>query len=298
MADVRVLGTEEEKRSLQIRLRNLFDALKLHESLFALPFAYTGMFLAANGVPSLHSFVWITLAMVGARNFGMAMNRVIDKAIDAANPKNRERHIPSGRTKVWEMLALSIVALLLLMVSAWQLNLLSFILAWPAAAYLVFYSYTKRFSWASNLFLGWALAIGPAGAWIGVTGQFSGQMVLLSVTVFLWASAFDILHHLPSRDFYIQHGLHSVPQKFGIRAALVWARTHDALAVGALCALGIWMQLGFLYYIGVAIAAGILAYKHTLVSSNDLSRLGVAFFRFNALVSAVIFVFTVVDVLT
>ncbi len=297
MAEVRVLASEGEKRPIRVRLRNLFDALKLHESLFALPFAYTGMFLASGGWPTLHSFVWITLAMVGARNFGMAMNRVIDKAIDAANPLNKGRHVPSGRTKEWEMVALSIVALLLLMVSAWQLNPLAFVLAWPAAAYLVLYSYTKRFTWASNLTLGGALAIGPAGAWIGVTGAFSGQMVLLWAVVFLWASAFDILYHLPSRDFYIQHGLHSVPQKFGIRTAIMWARVHDVLAIAALAALGVWMGLNFPYFIGVASAAAVLGYKHTLVSSKDLSRLGAAFFRYNVLVSALIFIFTVIAVL-
>ncbi len=294
MAKVRVLRQEGQPPSLLTRLRYLSEELRLHESLFALPFAYTGMLMAARGLPTLHQFIWITLAMIGARNFGMGMNRVIDKGIDAVNPRTRERHIPAGRTRVWEMLAVSGLALAIFLVAAWQLNPMAFALAWIAAAYLVFYSYTKRFSWASNLALGWALAIGPAGGWIGVTGHLSWNMLLLASVVFFWASAFDILHHMPSRDFYIQHGLHSVVQRFGLKTALMWARVHDALAVLALIALGLTLKLDAPYYVGIAIAATILIRKHTLVSPSDLSRLGVAFFLYNAVFSAIILVATFV----
>ncbi len=270
------------------------DALKIHESLFALPFAYTAMLIAANGFPAWSQFIWITLAMVGARNFGMALNRVIDKGIDASNPKTRDRHLSAGRTKVWEMLALVLAALALFLVSAWWLNTLAFALAWAAAAYLLIYSYLKRFTWTANLALGWALAIGPAGAWIGVTGTLTWQMFLLALAVFFWASAFDILHHLPSRDFYIEQGLHSIPQKFGIRVSLFWSRIHDLIAISALLALGIWMRIEYPYYVGVALAALVIAYKHTLLIPYEPSKIGGAFFRYNAIVSALIMVFTFV----
>ena len=297
MAEVRVLEAEGAPLSAAARARNVLEALKVQESLFALPFAYTAMLIGAGGFPTWSQFLWITLAMVGARNFGMAMNRVIDKEIDGANPRNRERHLPSGRTKTWEMLLFSLGALALFLASAWMLNSLAFILAWPAAAYLLLYSYAKRFTWVANLFLGWALAIGPAGAWVGVTGSTSWKMGLMAGAVFLWASAFDILYHLPSRDFYIERGLHSVPRRFGVRAALIWSRASDFLAVLAFLGIGVWTSMGWPYYVGIALAGVVMAYKHSLLMPYEPSKIGRAFFRYNAMISGSIFAFTLVAVL-
>ncbi|MCH8061363.1 MAG: UbiA family prenyltransferase [Chloroflexi bacterium] len=268
----------------------ILDAIKFHESLFALPFAYTGMLLAAGGLPTLRQFVWITVAMVSARTVGMAANRIIDRHIDARNARNMVRHLPSGKLKLTDMMALTGVALVVFFLAAWQLNTLALVLAPVAAAYLILYPYTKRFTWAANLLLGWALAIAPSAAWIGVRGSLSWEPVLLSLAVALWAGSFDILYHTQDRDFHRQEGLHSVAERFGIFFAFRLARTLDAMAVVVLLALGILIGLAWPYYIGLLIAAGMLVYKHRLVSPTDISRLGISFFRINAYVSTSVFV--------
>ncbi len=280
------------------------DAIKFHESIFALPFAYTGMILAAwtasEGVrwyPTLHQFIWITVAMVGARTVGMSANRIIDRYIDAQNPRNASRHLPSGSLTVREMLLLTLAALAIFIFAAYQLNTLALALAPVAVAYLVFYPYTKRFTWTSNLLLGWALAIAPSAAWIGVMGSLTWQPVLLSLAVALWAGSFDILYHTQDFDFQRQAGLHSVASQFGIVGAFWWARVMDSLALVALTALGIWLSLGWPFYVGILVSAGFLVYKHRLVSPDDLSSLGMAFFRINAYVSTTMFVATVAAVL-
>ena len=280
------------------------DAIKFHESIFALPFAYTGMILAAwtasegaRWYPTLHQFIWITVAMVGARTVGMAANRIIDRHIDARNPRNASRHLPAGKLTLRDMTLLTVAALAIFLFAAYQLNMLALALAPVAVAYLIFYPYTKRFTWTSNLLLGWALAIAPSAAWIGVTGSLTWQPVLLSFAVALWAGSFDILYHTQDYAFQKENGLHSVASKFGVRGAFWWARILDPLALGALIALGVWLGLSFPYYIGIALASGFLVYKHRLVSPDDLSSLGMAFFRINAYVSTTMFIATLAAVL-
>ena len=270
----------------------ILDAIKFHESVFALPFAYVGMtlatFHAAEGAeffPGWATFGWITLAMVSARTVGMSANRVIDRHIDALNPRAAMRHIPSGLLSAWEMTALAIIAFAVFLFAAWRLNPLAFALAPVAAAYLVAYPYTKRFTWAANLLLGWALAISPSAAWIAVTGELTFQPVLMSLAVALWAGSFDIIYHTQDVEFHRENGLHSVASRFGVRKAFRIARTLDVLAVVALVSLGVWMGLAPPYFVACAAASGFLVYKYVLVSPDDLSRLGMAFGRINAYVS-------------
>ena len=279
------------------KLALFIDAIKFHESIFALPFAYTGMILAADGLPALDKFVWISIAMVGARTVGMAANRIIDRYIDARNPRNASRHMPTGKLSVRDMTLLTLVALAVFVFAAYMLNPLALALAPVAIAYLIFYPYTKRFTWASNLLLGWALAIAPTAAWVGVTGSLAWQPVLLSLGVALWAGSFDILYHTQDYDFQKREGLHSVATRFGIVGAFRFARVMDGLALIALLALGIWMALTWPYYIGLALAAGFLIYKHRLVSPADLSKLGMAFFRINAYVSTTMLAATLIALL-
>ena len=260
-------------------------AITFHESVFALPFAYTGMVLAADGLPTWHQFAWITVAMVSARTVGMSANRIIDRHIDARNPRSAGRHIPSGRLKAQELGALALAALGLFLFAASQLNGLALALAPVAVVYLVLYPYSKRFTWAANLLLGWALAISPSAAWIGVTGSLGWEPVLLSLSVALWAGSFDILYHTQDYDFHVQEGYHSVARRFGIPAAFRWARALDALAIACMLSLGLWMGLAFPYFLGLAVAIGLLVYKHRLVSPEDLTPLSIAFFRINAYVS-------------
>lgn len=280
------------------KLALFVDAIKFHESIFALPFAYTGMILAADGLPALDKFVWISIAMVGARTVGMAANRIIDRYIDARNPRNASRHLPTGKLSVRDMTLLTLVALAVFVFAAAMLNPLALALSPVAVAYLIFYPYTKRFTWASNLLLGWALAIAPTAAWVGVTGSLAWQPVLLSLGVALWAGSFDILYHTQDYDFQKREGLHSVATRFGIIGAFRFARIMDGLALIALLALGLWMALTWPYYIGLALAAGFLIYKHRLVSPADLSKLGMAFFRINAYVSTTMLAATLIALLT
>lgn len=273
------------------------DAIRFHESIFALPFAYTGMILAARGLPTWHQFIWITVAMVAARTVGMAANRIIDRHIDARNPRNASRHLPSGKLRVFDMVALALVSAAVLVVAAAQLNPLALALTPVALGYLLFYPFTKRFTWAANLLLGWALAIAPSAAWIGVAGSLSWPPVLLSLSVALWAGSFDTLYHSLDREFYVSAGLHSVARKFGVVNAFRIARTLDVLAFACLVALGIWIGLAWPYFVGLAVVAGILVYKHTMVSPDDMSRFGVSFFRINAYVSTSVFAGTFIALL-
>ena len=279
------------------RVPLFFSAVRFQETLFALPFAYVGMALAAEGLPTWHEFGWITAAMVGARTLGMAANRLIDRRIDARNPRTASRHLPTGALGAADVAVLAAVAAAVFFVSASQLNGLALALAPVAAAYLITYPYTKRFTWAANLMLGWALAIAPAGAWIGVRGSLDWEAVLLALAVACWAGGFDILYHVQDRDFYVRDGLHSVARRFGVVAAFRMAQALDVVAVAALVALGAWMGLAFPYFIGCAVAAALMAWKYRIVSPSDLSRMGVAFMRMNALVSATMLLSTLAALL-
>ena len=293
MEGVRILTSDVQARPLWRKAPLFMDAIKFHESVFALPFAYVGMTLAADGFPGWRTFAWITVAMVCARTVGMSANRVIDRHIDAKNPRSADRHLPRGILSAPEMSGLAVVSFGVFLFAAWQLNTLALILAPVAAAYLVLYPYSKRFTWAANLLLGWALAIAPSAAWIGVTGSLAPEPVLLSLAVALWAGSFDILYHTQDYDFHRESGLHSVAARFGIVNAFRVARVMDVLAVACLVVLGVWMGLGWPFFAGCAVASGVLAYKYVLVSPDDLSKMGVAFGRINAYVSVTLLAGTI-----
>ena len=285
------------RRSVFRKVPLFLQAIKFQESIFALPFAYTGMLLAADGLPTWSQLIWITVAMITARTFGMSANRIIDRHVDGRNPSAAQRHLPSGRLRVADMAAPALAALALFLFAASRLNTLALALTPVAAAYLVLYPYTKRFTWTANLLLGWALAIAPAAAWIGVRGSLSGEPVLLSAAVALWAGSFDTLYHSQDYDFHVKEGLHSIARRFGVPGALWWARVLDAMALGCLLALGAWMELGYPFYAGWAIALAILAYKHALVWTRGYTRTGAAFFHMNAYVSTTVLAATMIAVL-
>ena len=297
MGRVRDLNAAQIGRTPVKKLPLFFEEIKFRESVFALPFAYTGMVLAAEGLPEWRQFLWITVAMASARTLGMVANRIVDRHIDALNPRTASRHLPTGKLRVVDVALPALLALGVLFFAASQLNALALALAPVAAAYLVLYPFAKRITWAANLLLGWALAIAPAAAWIGVRGELGWEPVLLALAVALWAGSFDILYHTQDRAFYASQGLHSVAQRFGVPTAFVWSRVLDALAVASLVGLGLWMELGLPFYAGCAVAAGLLVQKHRLVSPSDLSRMGFAFFRINAYVSTTVFVATLIALL-
>ena len=279
------------------RLALFSGEIRVQESVFALPFAYTGMVLAADGAPTWAQFGWITVAMVSARTLGMSANRIVDRHIDSRNPRTSGRHLASGRLRTPEMVGLAVIAAAVFFVAAAMLNTLALALAPVAAVYLVMYPFAKRYTWAASFLLGWALAIAPSAAWIGVRGSLSWEPVLLSTAVALWAASFDILYHAQDFDFYTDSGLHSVARRFGVPAAFRIARVLDALAIACLAGVGAGLGLAWPYYIGCAGAAAVLLYKHSMVSPGDLSRMGVAFFRINAYVSLTVFVATLIAIL-
>ena len=274
------------------KIRLLLVSIRFEHTVFALPFAYLGMILASDGLPTLAPFLWITVAMASARTLAMSANRIIDRRLDAQNPRTAARPLPAGRIRLWEMTAMSVVSLGVFLLAAAMLNTLALALAPVAAVVVVGYSYTKRFTWTSHFVLGWADGIAPAGGWIAVTGSLTWEPVLMAFAVATWIGGFDILYACQDRDFDLQRGLHSIPQKFGIPAALMWAKGMHFLTAASLLAIGPWMGLGFPYYIGWALAAGLLVYEHRLVSPTDLSKLNMAFFNINGYIAVIIFWFT------
>ncbi len=271
------------------RLGVYLEAVKFEHTIFALPFAYLGMALAAGGLPTLWQFVWVTVAMAAARTLAMAANRLIDWQIDARNPRTANRALPRGQMSGAEMLMLCLVSLAVLAYAAWSLNPLCLQLTPPAVIVLVGYPYTKRFTWLSHLVLGVADGIAPVGGWIGVTGEMAAQPLLLAAAVAVWIAGFDVIYACQDVEFDRANGLYSLPAQFGVAAALRWSALMHVMTVALLAAFGLLMGLSWPYWLGIAVAAALLYYEHTLVSAEDLSRLGIAFFNVNGYIAIVVF---------
>lgn len=275
-------------------LRNIhvtLEMIKIEHTLFALPFAFLGAVLAANGLPTLHQLVWITLAMVGARSTAMAFNRIADREYDALNPRTATRALPAGLLSVSFVWAFTIVSAVLFFVAAAMLNRLALILAPVALASIVLYSYSKRWTLLSHVVLGWCLSIAPTGAWIAVRGALDSPIpLLLSLVVLLWTAGFDILYACQDYEFDSKTGLHSIPRRLGIANSLLIARLFHLCAFLALLTLYWITQLGVVALIGVLATGVLLIYQHRLVRADDLSKLNAAFFTTNAFVSVILFV--------
>jgi 4-hydroxybenzoate polyprenyltransferase len=269
-------------------LRHLLDAIKFEHTIFALPFAYVAMVLAADGWPGWRIVIWVTLAMVGARTLAMSMNRLADRWIDARNPRTRGRHLPAGLLSAAQVALAAVLSGALLLVSAWMLNPLCLALSPVAVLFLVGYSYTKRFTWLTHWILGFTDGIAAAGGWIAVRGHFDAPALLLWFALTVWIAGFDLTYACQDVEFDRAEGLHSVPARFGIARALAIARGCHALTVLAFAALGWVMGLGLLYWAGVLVVAGLLIYEHSLVSPTDLSRLDVAFFNVNGYIAVIL----------
>jgi 4-hydroxybenzoate polyprenyltransferase len=272
-------------------VRVTLEMIKIEHTLFALPFAFLGAVLAANGLPSLKQLLWITVAMVGARSTAMAFNRIADRDYDARNPRTASRALPAGLLSVTFVWAFTIASAALFFLAASMLNSLTLILAPAALASVVLYSFSKRWTLLSHLLLGWCLSIAPTGAWIAVRGALDSPVpLLLSLVVLLWTAGFDVLYACQDYEFDVQAGLHSIPRRFGIARALWIARLLHLAAFAALLALYWLTQLGLFALIGVVTTAVLLVYQHRLVREDDLSKLNAAFFTTNAFVSVILFV--------
>jgi 4-hydroxybenzoate polyprenyltransferase len=276
------------------KIRTLLEAIKFEHTIFALPFAYLGMVLAARGLPTLWQFIWITVAMAGARSLAMALNRLIDAGLDALNPRTANRAIPKKLIKPGEMLAFAIISGIVLAFAAWQLNALAFRLLPLAVVFLVGYSYTKRFTWLCHFFLGLTDGIAPIGGWIAVNPTWSAQNLvpplLLGIAVALWVGGFDLIYSCQDIEFDRAHGLHSIPARFGPAAALRTSEVMHVLTAVVLLAVGIMLHLGWIYWLGWLGACALLVQEHRLVNPRDFSQLDVAFFNMNSYIALVVFV--------
>ena len=271
--------------------------IKWEHSIFALPFALSGAMLAAGGLPAWRQLAWIVVAMVTARSAAMAFNRLADASFDAANPRTSTRALPVGELTPSFVSAFVWVSCGIFILAASQLNHLTLLLSPVALAVVLLYSYTKRFTRWSHLFLGFALGIAPAAAWIAVRGSLDPRILLLTAAVTFWVGGFDVIYACQDHDHDRSHDLHSVPRHLGIRAALVIARLFHGLMLGLLVALIVTFGLGKLATIGVIAVAALLAYEHTLIRHDDLSKLNAAFFTMNGVISVVFFLFVAGDLL-
>ena len=281
-------------------LKNLvatLEMIKWEHSVFALPFALCGAILAAGGMPSIHQLVWIIVAMVAARSAAMSFNRLADASIDAANPRTQARALPAGILTHAFVRSFVLFSAGVFLLSAWELNRLAFLLSPVALAVLLLYSYTKRFTRWSHVVLGFALGIAPAAAWIAVRGSLDPRILLLTAAVTFWVAGFDVLYACQDLDFDRGAGLHSIPRYVGIGKSLWIARLFHALML-ALLVLLVWaFGLGSIAITGIGLVLLLIAYEHSLVSKNDLSKLNAAFFTMNGVISVVFFLFVALDVL-
>ncbi|MDP8949089.1 MAG: putative 4-hydroxybenzoate polyprenyltransferase [Actinomycetota bacterium] len=287
-------STSTRPGSASGKLRVLLEMIKWEHTVFALPFAYAGM-LAAPVPFSLSNLFWITVAMVGARTAAMTLNRIIDAEIDARNPRTAGRAIPEGLVGLREAWIFTGAALALLVLATFFLEPITRVL-WPLVVLgFVVYPYTKRFTWLCHLALGVANGLAPGAAWVAVTGEISWTPVSIWAGAALWVAGFDVIYALLDRDFDLENRINSLPTRFGIGPSLVVSRVWHALSVTFLVAFGAAAGLGVVYYLGVAVVAWLLFYEQSLVRKDDLSKLDMAFFTMNGVISLIFFAFVLLD---
>lgn len=273
------------------KLRTTLEMIKFEHTLFALPFAFLGAVLAADGLPTWWQILWITVAMFGARSAAMTFNRIADRKIDAENPRTANREIPSGKLSVNFAWIFLIASIIIFEIAAYSLNWLTFALSPVALLSVLGYSYAKRFTSLAHLILGWSLAISPTAAWIAVRGAIDSEIpLLLSLLVLMWTAGFDVLYACQDYEFDKKAGLRSIPARFGIKNSLWIARIFHFQAFIVLLLLYLITDLGVIALIGVIATGLLMIYQHTLVKPNDLSKMNAAFFTTNAFVSVILFV--------
>ncbi|MBT3185265.1 MAG: UbiA family prenyltransferase [Nitrospina sp.] len=278
------------------KLAIIFSDIKIQHTVFALPFAVMSAFLAAGGLPEMEKLVWIVVCMVGARSAAMAFNRIVDARFDKENPRTEDRALPSGKISVSNYALFLVASSALFIFSAWMLNSLAFYLSPVALAIVFFYSLTKRFTAFSHFWLGLAISIAPVGAWVAIREEISFASLLLGAAVVFWLIGFDILYACMDVEADRVNRLHSIPERFGIETALKMAlASHMAMVVFLLVLLEPTVLLGGVYLTGVALVTGLLVYEHSLIKKDDLSKVNMAFFNVNGIISIGLMIFVVVD---
>jgi 4-hydroxybenzoate polyprenyltransferase len=275
--------------------RRFASLVKVEHTVFALPFAYIGALLCVQEIPSAHDLVWITLAMVGARSLAMGINRIVDAEIDARNPRTATRELPAGLLSRAQVLVFCALAFAVYLLACFQLDpIVRWLWPIPLAGFVI-YPYLKRFTWLSHFWLGVVDGLAPVGAWVAITGHLPWEAWALGAAVAAWIAGFDLFYSLFDREIDLAQGLHSVSARFGVEGAFRGARLLHAATVVLLAAVGLGLDLGWFYWLGVAVVAALLAYEHSLVRPNDVRRLDAAFFTVNGVISVVFFAFVLAE---
>lgn len=277
------------------KLRIVLKMIKFEHTVFALPFAFLGAFLAAGGFPGWETSFWILMAMVGARSSAMAFNRLVDVRFDRLNPRTANRALPRGLVSAGFVAAFTAISSALFIFSAWMLNPLAFALSWPALMVVLAYSLTKRFTSLSHLVLGLSLAIAPVGGWIAVRGQLDWAPFSLAAAVLFWVAGFDIIYACQDLEFDQRQGLYSFPSRIGIRKALWLSALFHLIMVAFLFQTFVAFNLSYLSWLGLLVVTIGLMYEHSLVDEKDLSRVNAAFFAVNGVISILLFTFVSLD---
>jgi 4-hydroxybenzoate polyprenyltransferase len=275
------------------RLSVFMEMIKFEHTVFALPFAYLGMFLAQGGLPSLAVIFWVTVAMAAARTLAMTLNRLVDREFDARNPRTADRALPKGLLDTRAVVVGIVVSLAVFELAAWQLNRFVFFLSPLALIFLCGYHYAKRFTWACHWILGFTDGIAAAGGWAAVRGSLDPPAVLLWFAVTVWIAGFDLIYACQDVEVDRREGLYSVPSRFGVRTALLLAKINHALTILAFAAVGVMMGLSWPYWAAVIVSAVLLTYENLLVKEDDLSRLDFAFFNLNGYIALALLAGTV-----
>lgn len=284
-------------RRLFGKIAIILEMIKFSHTVFALPFAVMSAFLAAGGMPSVRKLFWIVMCMVGARSAAMSFNRIVDAGYDAQNPRTSGRAIPAGKLTRAETAAFMLVMTGLFLFSAYMLSWLAFMLS-PAALVVIFgYSYTKRFTDYSHFVLGLALGIAPVGAWIAIKEEFHPIALLLGLAVVLWTAGFDLIYACQDIESDRRTGLRSLSKRLGPTGALVLSAILHAAMIGVLIAILYVAELGKVFFGGIFLVAALLAYEHSIVKPNDLSRIDAAFFNVNGAVSIILMALTIADIM-
>jgi 4-hydroxybenzoate polyprenyltransferase len=286
-----------ERKMILKKLHILLEMIKFKHTVFALPFALMGAFLAARGLPSLRIFFWVILAMVGARTAAMTFNRIADYRFDAANPRTKKRAIPAGEVSLKESWLMVTASSFLFFMACWMLNPLALMMSPFALGLTFFYSLTKRFTWLCHVVLGIALAVSPLGGWVATTGSLAGYPWVLSLGVLFWVTGFDIVYASQDAEFDRKAGLYSMPAVLGRKNAFRLAITFHTLAFVLFTLTGYLQGLNIVYYIGIVLAGSALFYQHLIVNPRDLSRIQMSFFSMNGFISLTLFVTTCISLL-
>lgn len=277
------------------KIKTYGELVMFSHTLFSLPFAMIGMLWAGNGLPSLHTFTWILIALVSGRNGANALNRWVDKNIDSKNPRTTMRHIPAGVVKSYEALAIAIICFIIFGFAAYKLNPLCFKLMPVALLLFIVYSYTKRFTWACHLILGIACAGAPVGAWLAVTGAFSITPFILGAVVMFWVSGFDIIYGTQDIEFDRQNNLYSIPAIFGLDKALMIAKLFHGIMIFLLLLLYYIRNMSWIYMMGILISAVLLSVEHQIVTPSNKKKMNIASYHLNQIISPLILICVVLE---